>query len=135
MNLKIAVILAGLVAISTNISAQFRLDIEITGLRNDKGAVMLQLLDTNQQIVAEKKELISEGKCSVVFGELNAGKYAVRYFHDENLSGKMEANWIGKPTEGYGFSNNVTGMFGPPAFGKWIFEVTTNKKITLQPVY
>jgi uncharacterized protein (DUF2141 family) len=135
MNLKIVAVLAGLMAIATNITAQFRLDIEITGFRNDKGAIMLQLLDTNQQVVAERKELISEGKCSLTIGELKAGKYAVRYFHDEDLSGKMETNGFGKPKEGYGFSNNVTGTFGPPPFEKWIFGVTADKKINLQPVY
>jgi len=135
MNLKFAFVLAVLVTLSTGISAQFRLDIEITGLRNDKGAIMMQLLDTSQQVVSEKKELISEGKCMLTFGELNRGKYAVRYFHDENLSGKMETNGFGKPKEGYGFSNNVTGLFGAPPFGKWIFEVTADKKINLHPGY
>ena len=30
------------------------------------------------------------------------------------------------PKEGYGFSNNAKGTFGPPAFEKTIFEINEN---------
>jgi uncharacterized protein (DUF2141 family) len=135
MTFKTMIIVAAFMAIATIAEAQFRLEIEITGLRNDKGTIMLQLLDTVQQVVAERMETISNGKCTLIIGELKAGKYAVRYFHDENLSGKMETGRFGIPTEGYGFSNNASGMFGPLPFKKWIFEVTADKKINLEPVY
>src|ERR1035437_1970388 len=45
----------------------------------------------------------------------------------------MDTNLVGKPTEGYGFSNNITGKFGPPPFKKWLFEISGNKKIVLKP--
>jgi len=135
MTFKTMIIVAAFMAIATIAEAQFRLEIEITGLRNDKGTIMLQLLDTVQQVVAERMETISNGKCTLIIGELKAGKYAVRYFHDENLSGKMETGRFGIPTEGYGFSNNASGMFGPLPFKKWIFEVTADKKINLEPEY
>jgi uncharacterized protein (DUF2141 family) len=51
------------------------------------------------------------------------------------MNGKMETNLVGKPTEGYGFSNNVTGKFGPPPFEKWLFEINGDKKILLKPTY
>jgi uncharacterized protein (DUF2141 family) len=133
--LKTAFIFAGLLSISATALAQYRLEIEITGLRNDKGVVMLQLMDTLQQTVAGKIDSISGGKCTITIGDLKAGKYACRYFHDENLSGKMETGRFGIPTEGYGFSNNASGMFGPLPFKKWIFEVKADKKINLKPVY
>ena len=47
----------------------------------------------------------------------------------------METNIFGKPTEGYGFSNNVTGKFGPPPFEKWLFEMKDDKTIILKPTY
>jgi len=46
----------------------------------------------------------------------------------------METNMFGKPTEGYGFSNNVTGRFGPPPFEKWLFDLNQDKTIVLKPV-
>jgi Uncharacterized protein conserved in bacteria len=73
--------------------------------------------------------------CRIPISNLNSGKYAVRYYHDENLNGKMETNLVGKPTEGYGFSNNVIGKFAPPPFEKWLFEIGGDKKIVLKPTY
>ena len=51
----------------------------------------------------------------------------------------LMVKWIqilfGKPTEGYGFSNNVIGTFGAPPFEKWLFEINGDKKIILKPTY
>lgn len=124
-----------LVFLSNNAISQHRLEIEITEFRNDKGLLMLQLFDDNRKIVAQAKENIIDNKSTVTFNELKQGKYGIRFFHDENLSGEMETNMFGKPVEGYGFSNNVTGKFGPPAFEKWLFDFSEDKKITLKPVY
>ncbi len=35
--------------------------------------------------------------------------------HDENMDGKLGANWAGIPTEGYGFSNDATALMGAPS--------------------
>ncbi len=96
---------------------------------------MLQLFDGNQKVVAQEKSPIKDNKCSFSFTNLNPGKYAIRYYHDANLNGKMETNLVGKPTENFGFSNNVIGKFGPPPFEKWLFEINGDKKIVLKPTY
>lgn len=112
-----------------------KLDIEIIELRNNTGNIMLQFYDGEEKVLIQEKNPIKDQKCSFSIPNLNPGKYAVRYYHDENMNGKMEKNPVGKPTEGYGFSNNVTGKFGPPAFEKWLFEITGDKKIILKPTY
>jgi uncharacterized protein (DUF2141 family) len=118
-----------------NSFSQFRLDIEILEIRNNTGNVMLQLFDENKKVLTQQVSLIKENKCSFSIPDLCPGKYAVRYYHDENMNGIMETNLVGKPTEGYGFSNNVIGNFGPPPFEKWIFEVSGDIKIVLKPTY
>ena len=96
---------------------------------------MLQLFDENKKIIAQEQCPIKENKCLISIPDLKLGKYAVRCYHDENLNGKMETNLVGKPTEGYGFSNNVIGKFGPPPFEKWLFELNGDMKIILKPTY
>jgi uncharacterized protein (DUF2141 family) len=96
---------------------------------------MLQLFDSTQKVLDEKKCIIKDNMSFFSVPNLTPGKYAVRYYHDENMNGKMETNLVGKPTEGYGFSNNVIGKFGPPAFEKWLFEVYGDKKVILKPTY
>lgn len=133
--LKLSLVLAGTLMISNYSLSQSRLAIEINEFRNDKGVLMLQLFDENHKVIAQEKVFIKYKKCSVNFLDLPSGKYGVRFFHDENLSGKMETNFVGKPIEGYGFSNNVTGKFGPPPFDKWLFVINLDKKIAMKPIY
>jgi uncharacterized protein (DUF2141 family) len=132
---KVFTIFWGLVLISNYAVSQCNLEIEISGIKNNDGKIMLQFFDENKKVLTQEMSTIKDKTCTFNMKNLNPGKYAVRYFHDENLNRKMETNLVGKPTEGYGFSNNVIGKFGPPPFEKWLFEVNGNKKIVLKPTY
>ncbi|MYE01735.1 MAG: DUF2141 domain-containing protein, partial [Alphaproteobacteria bacterium] len=50
----------------------------------------------------------------LVFAGLAPGEYAIAAFHDEDRDGDLDTNLLGMPTEGYGFSNEARGAFGPP---------------------
>lgn len=132
---KLVIVCFGLLLISDYVLSQYRLEIEIAGIRNNTGNIMLQLFDGNQKVLTQEMSPIQENKCSFSIKNLVPGKYAVRYYQDENLNEKMDTNLVGKPIEGYGFSNNVIGKFGPPPFEKWLFEISGNKKIILKPTY
>ena len=134
--MKRLIILSLLLTAISNLSySQNKLDVEILEIRNTKGDIKLQLFDGNENIVTQEKSPIKNNRCLFSFANLKPGKYAVRYFHDENLDGKMETNLVGKPTEGYGYSNNVIGKIGPPPFDKCLFEINGDKKIILKPTY
>lgn len=120
---------------SNLVFAQFTLEIEITGLHNNTGNLMLELLDENEKIITQEMGQIRDSISIFSIQNLKPGKYAIRYYQDENLNGTMETNKLGKPTEGYGFSNNVIGKFGPPPFEKWIFELSEDKKLQLKITY
>jgi uncharacterized protein (DUF2141 family) len=124
-----------LIGISNGTFSQLKLDIEISKIRSNNGNIMLQLFDKNEKVLMEKQSPIADSTCSFSFTDLGPGKYAVRFYHDENLNGKMETNLFGKPTEGYGFSNNVTGTFGPPPFKEWLFKINMDTTIVLIPTY
>jgi uncharacterized protein (DUF2141 family) len=132
---RLIAILFGLICFSNSSYSQYKLDIEISEIRSNKGYIMLQLFDGKEKVLSQEQNPVKDNSCLFSFTSLNPGKYAVRYYHDENMNGKMETNLVGKPTEGYGFSNNVIGKFGPPPFEKWLFEINDNKKIVLKPTY
>jgi uncharacterized protein (DUF2141 family) len=99
------------------------LAVAVKGVRSDKGMIMAQLLKAD----AAKKEAVQasttmrpakNGDIELLFGDLAAGEYAVMLFHDENGNQKMDNNLVGIPTEGYGFSNEAKGRFGPPKFSE-----------------
>jgi len=42
--------------------------------------------------------------------------------HDENMNGKLDTNWLGRPKEGYGFSNDAKSLLSAPSFSDASFE-------------
>ena len=112
-----------------NMAAEPGLQVELTGLRNDKGHVLASLYnsakgypDDPAKAFRKQKILIRNRKATLTFSSIPEGTYALAILHDENDDLKMNTNWIGLPREGYGFSNNVMGTFGPPSFTKASFR-------------
>jgi uncharacterized protein (DUF2141 family) len=50
------------------------------------------------------------------FEDIPPGTYALAVIHDENMNGKLDTNWLGIPTEGYGFSNDAQAVLQAPSF-------------------
>jgi uncharacterized protein (DUF2141 family) len=105
------------------------LKILITGLDNDKGQVMVALCNSEKEFKSDDaafrsaKVRINGKSAEVVFDNLPAGQYAVKVFHDENMNGKLDKNFVGYPTESFGFSNNPVIRFGPPGYKDTVFSV------------
>ncbi len=97
------------------------LKIIIDGIRGDKGAVMVALFNDASAFEADVRfagafMTARTGRVVVAFPELARGTYAISAFHDENGSGELDSNFLGIPSEGYGFSNAAKGFAGPPSF-------------------
>jgi uncharacterized protein (DUF2141 family) len=87
------------------------LTVTISDIRNPKGSLMVAVQksdagwnDQEKPVTAQK--IAASGKEVVLKFDLPAGEYAVQVLHDENDNGKLDTNFMGMPTEGYGFSNN-----------------------------
>lgn len=132
---RILITLVWMVCSSAYALAQINLTIEIAGIKNNTGNIMLQLLDVNHKVISQQLTPANEKKCTFIIKDLKPARYAVQYFHDENLNMEMEKNSLGKPLEGYGFSNNVTAPFSMPPFEKWLFELKEDKKLQLKITY
>ena len=75
------------------------------------------------------------GEVRVVFENIPAGIYAISIMHDENENGELDKNLMGMPTEGFGFSNDAMGMFGPPSFEKAKFSHSGQQSISVTLKY
>ncbi len=113
----------------------YNLKVEIEGFRNTNGNVLVQVITEKKEVLKSFILDLKEKKCTFTVDNLPKGKYAIRYFHDENKNQDMDTNFMGIPTEGYGFSNNAKGFFGPPDFEKQLFSVEMDKKIALKISY
>ena len=114
---------------------QISLTIEIGELRNNNGQILLAFTNEKGEKITGIAQNIADNKSVIVFNDLKQGKYAFKYFHDENKNEILDLSWIKIPKEGYGFSNNAKGTFGPPSFVKTIFEITENTTVKCTPTY
>jgi len=119
----------------TVLNAQSEFEVEMVKLRNNKGTVALELVDKDNKTVKGIKGKIVDKKSTILIEGLKDGKYAIRYFHDENSNDELDMNFLGIPKEGYGFSNDAYGKFGPKDFEEWIFTVSDTTKIKLTTKY
>ncbi|MEM7099242.1 MAG: DUF2141 domain-containing protein [Pseudomonadota bacterium] len=113
------------------------LTIVIKNVASDKGAIMVQILNSETQFMGEGQ--IAAQTQRPVAGEMRftahlpPGDYAFRVMHDENDNGKLDSNFVGIPTEPWAFSNNATGNFGPAKWADAKFSLSgeTTQTITL----
>jgi len=63
---------------------------------------------------ARSKVAYNRARCN--FDDLSPGIYAVGMMHDENDNRKLDTNWMGMPTEGYGVSRDAARKFTTPRF-------------------
>lgn len=117
------------------IFAQCSLTIKITDLRNNKGHVFLELLDKNEKFIEGFEAAISNNEAIIEIKSIAQGSYSFKYFHDENKNKELDTKMFGIPKEGFGFSNDVMGTFGPPDFDKTIFKVKGKTTIKSIPNY
>lgn len=108
------------------------LTIRITGARNAKGQIAVALFqdgsgfpgDASKALRTQRAEIDSDTSgAQLVFEGIPPGTYAVAVFHDENMNGKLDKNFVGAPKEGYGASNNPKKRMGPPKFEEAKFSV------------
>ncbi|MBF6607928.1 MAG: DUF2141 domain-containing protein [Flavobacterium sp.] len=117
--------------------------IEVSGLKNDAGEVLVSLYDNEaffpedaEKAISKHRAKIINGTATLVFTDVRYGRYAAAVMHDENKNEKLDTNGAGIPIEGFGFSNNAKGSFGPPSFKKASFNVSSpDKKLKIKTRY
>lgn len=96
--------------------------VTFTGLKSDIGYVKVALTNSEQNYKDHKNPYIgltipiSNNKAVAVIEDIPFGEYAVKAFHDEDKNDDLTTNFLGIPTEDYGFSNDARSLFGPPSW-------------------
>ncbi len=110
---------------------EVELKVSFTGMEHSKGKVLVELRN-EKNVVVQSKVLPVKNEAAVTIFNVRPGKYAVSAFYDANNNTKLDKNFLGAPTEKYGFSNNARGTFGPPDFKDQLVEVNKTQKIDIQ---
>lgn len=115
--------------------------IDLSGMQNTSGKVNVALYNSSStfndpnQAYRELFLNCTGGSMTITLDSLVQGEYAFAIFHDENNNQQIDQNFLSIPTEGFAFSNNAMGTFGPPNWTQSKFSVpassTVNQTITL----
>jgi len=112
----------GLPRDSCSQSGTATLTIRVTGVHNNKGRIALALFqseagfpgDSSKAMRLQQAEIDAQTRSAqFTLQGIPYGVYAVSVFHDENMNGKLDKNFVGAPKEGYGASNNPRKRMGP----------------------
>lgn len=131
---KVRLILLGIfMAAATLFTYAQTMTVVIKNVNSNVGSVRLRLYNSEEQFmkkafaVAEVKAV--NGQVVAVFENVASGTYAISVMHDANDNQELDSNFMGIPKEGFGFSNDATGMFGPPDFKKASFQFSNQEMV------
>ena len=106
------------------------IEIELRGLRSDKGFVAASVFSTAQGFPGNPKKAtalaylgIQGDSLTLRFSGLPTGQYAIALFHDENANKTLDTNLLGIPKEGVAATNRAHMRLGPPRFSDAVFEL------------
>jgi uncharacterized protein (DUF2141 family) len=119
----------------------FNLRVNIDNINSIEGQIQMIIYNTKENFLEDEKGFkllhfnINANKMSCLIENLPAGVYAVAILHDKDGDGKCAKNWLGVPTEGYGFSNNVVPKFAPPKFEDVNLTIDKDTSISIKLIY
>lgn len=115
--------------------------INLSGMQNTNGKVNIAIYNSANtfndpnQAINELFLTCTGSNMTITIDSITPGDYAFAIFHDENDNQQLDQNWLNIPTEGFAFSNNAMGSFGPPTWNQSKFSIpnssTTTQNITL----
>lgn len=113
------------------------LAITIENIRSIDGQLKVCVFDNEtefmrQPVLCEDVTDLSKPEHELLLSIPLDRRYAVIVYHDLNANGKLDRNFLGIPSEPYGFSNNPSTRFGPPGFDKASFDASKVNKIVIR---
>ncbi len=110
-------------------------NVEISEFRNSDGKVIIYLYNSKEEIIKHITADVNDSFCRFTIKNIPRGKYAIKYFQDENEDNQWGKNFIGMPNEGFGYSNNAKKKFSEPDFNDWLFELDESINLNLKITY
>lgn len=103
------------------------LTVRVVGLESDEGTVRIEL-DSAQSYGRDASVRLAElpiqnRTARWTLDDVPYGTYAVALYHDQNDNDELDTNFLGRPQEAYGFSNDARGTMGPPDFEEAAFTL------------
>ncbi len=115
------------------------LTVVVDGVRNERGVIGVLVFSSAEgwpenvsSAYASMSAPARMPKTELTFHGLPDGDYAVVVLHDENENEKLDRNWIGKPKEQWGMSNNPPAVLSAPSFDRARFRLGKDERLLIQ---
>lgn len=111
--------------------------VQVRGAASDAGSVGCSLFTSAQGFPMDSRSALQQwvpvfrGAAMCRFDAVSPGTYAVSVGHDLNGNRRVDTNFLGFPTEGWGVSNNVVPALRAPRFDEAAFKVQGEAPVAL----
>jgi len=115
-------------------AAPAAIQVTVENVRSSKGLITAVLYNDNPDTFLKRGARLDRIRVDAHKGETllclqapASGRYTVAIYHDENGNKEFDRNFLGIPTEGYGFSQNPGFRFGKPDIEETLFTIDGDK--------
>jgi len=110
--------------------------IQVTGFQQNSGQIRIAVYNKENGFLTPErvyKKIVLDVNQSILRHtvRLPQGDYAIALYHDNNSNGICDKNFLGIPTERYGFSNNIRPILSAPSFKSTMVEVKKDLEIKI----
>ena len=122
--------------ITTHVQA-YDLVINISNIKDLKGELLVSVCQDKQlyrqrRCTYQQAIVVNAYAMQAYFSDLDKAEYAVLVLQDMNNNHFLDKSFVGMPKEPFGFSNNPSVRFGPPAYKKTAFTLQSDQQIDIK---
>lgn len=138
MTVKVIIILFLISITQIGYSQVYSINLKVENITKVKGNVLIAIYNSKVSFLEDKisfrkyKETVKDKTMEVSVRNLPKGEYSIALYHDINSNGKMDRNFIGIPSEHYGFSNITSIIFSRPSFDETKFLLKSDTSIVIK---
>ncbi len=114
------------------------LTLELKNVNSDKGEMLIAIHNRAETFLKNEQKPFRQSinklpiQNNQIIFEVPKGEYSITLFHDLNSNQKLDKNFLGIPTEPFGFSKNPRLFFGPPSYEESLIPIHQNKKVVIE---
>jgi len=116
--------------------SQTNLEVKVQNFKNQDGKLRVALYNNQKSYLKETFKVADTivynlNEVTVIFKNIPEGEYAISVYHDQNNNDDLDSNFMGIPTEPYGFSNNAPSRFGPASYEDSAFTLSSSNNVQI----
>ena len=109
--------------------------IEVLNVEASKGQLIISVFSSQESFLQTPYKQFTlpatSPATSLQVTDLTTGLYSISVIHDEDADGELGTNFVGIPNEPVGFSNDATGLFGPPDYRDTLVDIEAEQDIKI----